>query len=1051
MPDEKWQKVREVFDSALRRKPEERRKFVREACGGDEILEAEVESLLASHDSADSFLETPAVARVAGEILPKQAQFASGRRLGHYSIREQIGAGGMGEVYLARDEKLQRPVALKVVRQNLLLDKAANHRLLREARAAALLDHPHICQIYEISENADCGFIVMQYIVGKTLAEILKRERLSVEKSLDLAVQIADALAHAHSRGVIHRDIKPANVMVNDRGAAKVLDFGLAKFIEIERNAETVQRLNSSGAVMGTVPFMSPEQLRCQRLDARTDVFSFGSLFYEMLAGRQPFARENNAETISAILNDEPDWSPIPAKIQRILRKSLAKNKDSRYESALDLAEDLRALQKSGVFNELSQVGSTSPNERAITNEPTHTKKRQFYFWQSGNENSRAALGGADAKGKQTGETKPARAVSFIAPFVLTIIALIVATALFYWQFKKADDDNNFDALRPARLVAWKSGAGQEYGDYRVSNDGKMIAFSSTQNGTNESIYVKQTADSEEIRVTKDEWNNHSPLWSPDDQRIAFASVREGKSGIYVSPPLGGAATALKIIGAGDLSLRHWAANGAAIFYELDGNLFRLDLPTGEIARITDFARSPQNGRHFEISPDEKRVAFLDERDAQIDLWMMSLADSGAAFRLTNDADRETRPLWHADGNRILYNVMRQSDVQINLAYADGRAAPVQVTRGDGDYEMVDISRDGTKIFYMSWQKRSDIGGVEVETGEEFDFASEAEAELWAAPAPDGKSIVYQTNAAPRLTPNLSDSTLVVKSLVNQSPPLVLKGYSPRWLPDSRRIAFFRWHKAEQKYQYWLFDTASGEEKQLTIDGINSPSISLMPINRYDAGNNWSPDAKRFVYLDSKRQNVLSASVETSEISNLTNNADPNLRFYAPQFSPDGKRVAFLSVHKTRNPKSSVWLNEEGKSKEIFSTEATLLLLGWTAGGDKILFAMIDGALRTMPLNVRLLEISAAGGNRIVNVLQNAYVSSITLSADGKTLAFIARNDDKDDVWTASASGGEAKKLTANISTRLFFGSPAWTSDGKIIFFDKQDQINTISVFENFK
>jgi len=275
MADENWQQVRDVFDDALRQKPEERRKFVHQACGKDKTLLAEVESLLSSHDSAESFMETPAVAKVAGVIKAETKQLKTGKCFGHYEIIRQIGAGGMGEVYLAADTKLNRKVALKVLHQNLSSDNQANRRLLREAQAAATLDHPHICAIYEISETGDGSFIVMQYVEGETLADILA-ERPDIEKSLDLAIQISDALAEAHAHNIIHRDVKPANIIVNEKGQAKVLDFGLAKFVEAESNKETAQRLNSSGAVMGTVPYMSPEQLRGKRLDARTDIFSFG-------------------------------------------------------------------------------------------------------------------------------------------------------------------------------------------------------------------------------------------------------------------------------------------------------------------------------------------------------------------------------------------------------------------------------------------------------------------------------------------------------------------------------------------------------------------------------------------------------------------------------------------------------------------------------------------------------------------------------------------------------------------------------------------------------
>jgi len=554
--------------------------------------------------------------------------------------------------------------------------------------------------------------------------------------------------------------------------------------------------------------------------------------------------------------------------------------------------------------------------------------------------------------------------------------------------------------------------------------------------------------------VTKDEWVNHSPIWSLDDQRIAFVSQRENQSGIYVSPSLGGAAVTLKIIGEGNISLRHWSKDGAAIFYELNGNLFRLDAVTREIAQTTDFAASPRAVRFFSFAPNEDRIAYCDETDGQEDVWIMPTG-GGAPFRLTNDKAKETSPRWHPDGKRILYNVIRDNRSQINVAYADGSLLE-QVTRGESDYEMIDVSADGTKIFYANWEKRSVIGGVNIESGEEFEVAAGIESEFWTDVSPDGKSILFQTNPAPHLTTFLNESSIVVKSLANGSPPLLQTGYNPRWLPDSRRIAFLRWQKAEQIYNLWLVNTASGEEKQITTDGVDSPSHGMMPINRGDIGEfNWSPDGIRFVYLNTKRQNVWTASVESPEKYNQTNNDNPNVRYHSPLWSPDGKRIVYISMEKpsekTQKAIWSVWLSEQGKPKEIFSTHANLRLLGWSASGGEIFLKMTDGVMKTSPLDVKLLQVSVTGSNRIVTTFKNIYASSLTLSADGKTVAFTARQNDKDDLWTAATTGGEAKKITANGNSRLFYGSPAWSPDGKTIFFDKQDQINTISMFENFK
>ncbi len=1065
MADENWQQVRNIFDDALRQKPGERGPFLDRVCSEDKTLRREVESLLSSYDSAEDFLETPAIARVAEQILTKNPQFSNGQFLTHYEIIRRIGAGGMGEVYLASDTKLNRQVALKVLHQNLLSDNQANGRLLREAQAAAILDHPHICAIHEISETGDGSFIVMQYVEGETLADVLA-ERLTVEKSLDLAIQIADALAEAHAHRIIHRDIKPANIIVNEKWQAKVLDFGLAKFIEAESREDTVNRLNSSGAVMGTVPYMSPEQLRGKRLDARTDIFSFGAMFYEMLCGRQAFAGESNAETISAILNDQPDWSKIPKRLQPIVRKSLMKNKDERYQTAQDLTRDLRDVQQSsellpktnGKFNDRlkAETVSTSPFKRIFSRETarSQTKTPSYHFWKSSKSSGRAAPETGSFGNEQTAKSKTDWLTRSAILSALAIFLVIGAAVWLVWQFKKNTDSPLFDALRPVRLVSWKTGVGSFDTDYRVSHNGKMIAYSSTQNGENEGIYVKQTADGEEIRITRDEWKNFSPIWSPDDQRIAFGSQREDQSGIYVCPSLGGAVVSLKIIGKGVLSLRHWSKDGAEIFYELDGNLFRLDVGTRETAQLTNLAASYDIEKYFSLSPDEDSIAYCDNRDGEGDVWIMPRT-GGEPRRLTNDKDQELRPRWHPDGKRILYNVIRDNRSQINLAYTDGRA-PVQVTRGESDYEMIDVSADGTKIFYTTWEKRSDISGVKIESGEEFEVAAGIESEFWMDVSPDGTSILFQTNAATHLTTFLHESSIVVKSSADRSRLLLLKGYNPRWLPDSRRIAFLRWQKAEQKYNLWLVNTASGEENQLTTDGVSPPSVGMMPINRAEIGNfDFSPDGSRFVYLDSKKQNIWTASIESPEKFNLTNNDNPNVRYYSPLWSPDGKRIVYIStekpLEKTQKPIWRVWLTEQGKPKEIFSTTANLRLLGWSAAGNELFLEMTDGVMTGSPLDVKLLQVSVGGENRIMTTFKNIYAKSMTLSTDGKTVAFTARQDDKDDIFTAATDGGEAKKITANGNSRLFFGSLAFSPDGTTIFFDKQDQINTISMFENFK
>ena len=278
---------------------------------------------------------------------------SSGTRIGRYKILSQLGVGGMGEVYLAEDTKLNRRVAIKLLPAGSLESESANRRLLREARAAANLDHPNICAIHEVAEEDGRNFICMQYVEGETLEAKMKRGPLDLNEVLAIATQVADALTEAHARETVHRDIKPSNIMVTARGSVKVMDFGLAKQIKqtdmIQSEAETEALLSAAGAIIGTLPYMSPEQVRGEALDGRSDIFSFGVVVYEMVSGQQPFATKSSAATASAILTLEPAplarfSKDVPAELERIVSKALHKNPDERYQTSRDLLIDLRHL-----------------------------------------------------------------------------------------------------------------------------------------------------------------------------------------------------------------------------------------------------------------------------------------------------------------------------------------------------------------------------------------------------------------------------------------------------------------------------------------------------------------------------------------------------------------------------------------------------------------------------------------------------------------------------------------------------------------------------------
>ena len=284
--------------------------------------------------------------------------------ISHYRLISRLGAGGMGEVHLADDLQLGRKVAIKLLPPELVADERARKRLIREARAAATLDHPNICGIYEVGESDGRSFIVMQYIEGETLAVRIKRRPLGLAESLDVARQIVDALAEAHDHGIVHRDIKPQNIMLTSRGQVKVLDFGVAK-VPSDTQADTASALTTPGSLVGTVPYMSPEQVRGEEPDSRSDVFSFGSLLFELVTGRAPFGVGSGVETAAAILTREPEplekyAAEAPAELARIVRKCLTKDRERRYYSVRDLATDLESLRRDVGTREGAAVGTTS-------------------------------------------------------------------------------------------------------------------------------------------------------------------------------------------------------------------------------------------------------------------------------------------------------------------------------------------------------------------------------------------------------------------------------------------------------------------------------------------------------------------------------------------------------------------------------------------------------------------------------------------------------------------------------------------------------------------
>jgi len=389
---EQWQRIKALFHSAQECPPAERAGFLNQACGDDELIRQEVESLLAADETNEDFLGAPAHELMAG-----------GQEVGPYTILSSLGAGGMGQVYLARDARLGRKVALKLLPFDFARDHGRVRRFEQEARAASALNHPNVCVIHEIGQT-DNGrhFIAMEYIDGLTLRDRLARKPMKLLEALDLAAQVAWALEAAHAAGIVHRDIKPENIMLRTDGYVKVLDFGIAKLNERPsklndiNEASTIDKVQTEpGMRIGTVNYMSPEQLREVSVDARTDIWSLGVVLHEMVTGTTPFGARTTNETIAAILGRQPiEFAPpsneVPAAFQHIVKRALGKKRRERYQRVKDLADDLRKLRQQIATNAPQEFSSQpmssrqsaedSPAPVAVDGVRRHLRERKFWL-----------------------------------------------------------------------------------------------------------------------------------------------------------------------------------------------------------------------------------------------------------------------------------------------------------------------------------------------------------------------------------------------------------------------------------------------------------------------------------------------------------------------------------------------------------------------------------------------------------------------------------------------------------------------------------------------
>jgi len=961
-------------------------------------------------------------------------RFQPGTVLSRYRIQTWIARGGMADVYRAVDLQLGRTVAIKVLSPVLVADLEARRRFFREARAASALRHPNICAVYEVGEVGDIVFIAMPYIAGKTLKELLEEGPLPLERALGYALDIAEALEEAHRQGIIHRDIKPSNVIVDERDRAIVLDFGLAKRVRGEgqeaEDALTLSQITKTSALIGTTPYMSPEQVRGEPLDARSDIFSFGTLLYELLTGRRPFVGTTDVEILHAILHAEPE--PMSAlapqvdfELERIVRKALRKDPADRYQTISELKEALLAFAR--------ERGYTVSGFRVVSlDRATQRKPRRSWRMPS------------------------ARAIG------VAVIGVIGALALWLlWRVRDRPAADWIATLRHTPLTSWKNEPGESPPRPRFSPDGKMLAFASRKGGDPD-LWVQQTLGGAAVQITRDEWNDRSPLWSPDGQQIAFLSDRGGELGIWVIPALGGVPTLLRVIPqatAGRLSpvnLIAWSAKRNAIYYEAQRNLYRLDLASREVTPLTAF--DPQTSRvmDFSLSPDERQIAYVDVQGGQADIWILPLGE-GRPQRVTMSPEDERFPIWHPDGRRLLYACKWGEAYQICLLALDERV-PQRLTSSETDLFVADVSPDGRRVVYALSKDESDIWGVDVQTGEEVQVTTEIGLELWPAISPDGRAIAFQAKPESSAGGDLFRAHLVVKALEGEDATvrLTTAGFDPAWSPDGRLLAFLR-RGSDGRFDLWVVPASGGAERSVAHD-IYHGGYGLLPFHRLQTRDfSWAPDGRRLAYASMRTgaSNIWITTLDPVEDVRVTENADRALVFSCPLWAPNGRWLAFVSeAREAADARWTVWVSEVERKTvlPLLRSRDVVRLVGWVDSGRAVLVAIGEGVRLTPYLarRIRLVRVTVPEGRtQSLGALAEASLVTIHLSPDGRTIAYISRADGRDNVWTRATHGGQAAKRTENRDPRIYFSTLAWAPTGRRLYYGRQASWSVIRMIEN--
>ena len=927
---DRWQRLEDILHAALERAPDERSGFVRDACGNDDSLRVEAESLLENASAADK----------SALKMGNLGLHLIGQQIGVYRVDALLGAGGMGEVYRARDTKLQRDVAIKALPMVFTGDGDRRARFEREARVLASLNHSNIGAIYGLEESQGTSYLVLELVEGVTLAELIGKGPISLSESLNVARQIADALDAAHEKGIVHRDLKPANIKLTTDHKVKVLDFGLAKLSQPSdqiSTAPTETIATREGAVFGTPGYMSPEQARGEPVDKRADVWAFGCVLYEMLTGHGPFTGRSVADTLSNVIQSEPDWSRVsraPLGLCRLLRRLLEKDPRRRIRDIGDVRFELdEALNRTNITVE---AGPTARLRRGL---PVAWALVVMVIAAGAFAIGRSAFSGAASVGVPT----------------FSRVVRLTATAAREMAPAISPDGKWVAYLSDARgptdvWVQFVAGGGQPInltekanivlstrsivGGLEISPDGSRILFQGGPTDTTANATYSVPAPLGGVPSVFLERGRFGLRWSPDGQRIAYV-MAGGSTGdaIWIADRDGSNERVLVQV-EGNLH-KHWpswSADGKYIYFNQSMDAWNA-APT-QVYRVAatggppePFVSSASRAAFPAPTPDGRGLIYAaDPAGAELNLWWRPL-DGGGSARLTTGVGEYAQPRISLNGETMVCTLLERRDslVRVDLGSGPGLSAvAASITDGyTGDLDP-HLSRDGDRLVFSS--TRSGQRNLWIARGDATDpqpLTSGAAIDEYPQFSPDGQQVAFISNRG-------GERGLWIVSRDGGIPSRLLAApVHPyfSWSPDGREI---------------VYSTPVGELPGLSIVNVGDRRARRLPTQNGATSPAWSPTADLISYLDVLPNKP--GQPGRAFVRFMTSSGQPvpldigqtvpfNNGFLA--WSRDGRKLAVTRVPPTAA--ATVWVSDLDASRpfhQVFKLPDDALVRGMAWSGD---------------------------------------------------------------------------------------------------------------------